>query len=81
MKKQNITISISKEILRKAKHIAIDRQTSLSRLLAETLEDIVEKEDAYNKAKARQSTVMEKGYNMGLNGKITWKRDDLHARR
>ncbi len=44
------------------------------------MEDIVEKEDAYNKANARQSTAMEKSYNMGLNGKITWKRDDLHAR-
>ncbi len=79
--KQNVTITIPKDILRKAKHIAIDRQTSLSRLLAKTLEDIVEREDTYSKAKVRQIAAMKKGYTMGLNGKITWKRDDLHGRR
>jgi hypothetical protein len=81
LEKQNVTLSIPKNILRKAKHMAIDRQTSLSRLLAKTLADLVEKEDVYNKAKDRQVKAMQKGYNMGLKGKISWKRDDLHARR
>ena len=81
MEYQNVTISIPKNILRKAKHIAIDRQTSLSGLLAKTLEDMVEKEDTYNKAKSRQLSEMKKGYNMGLSDKITWERDDLHVRR
>ncbi len=80
MEKQNVTISVPREILKKAKHIAVNRQTSLSRLLAEALEDIVERDDAYEKAKARQLASMKKGFNLGTKGKITWKREDLHAR-
>ncbi|HSV31137.1 MAG TPA: DUF6364 family protein [Atribacteraceae bacterium] len=80
MEKQNVTISVPKDILKKAKHIAVNRQTSLSRLLAETLEDIVEKDDVYNKAKARQLAAMKSGFNLGVRGKIAWKREDLHAR-
>jgi predicted transcriptional regulator len=80
LEKQNVTISVSKDILRKAKHIAIDRQTSLSRLLADALEDIVEREDRYGKAKARQQAMMKNGFNLGVKGKISWKREDLHAR-
>ncbi len=81
LEKQNVTISVSKDILKKAKHMAIDRQTSLSRLLAKTLEEMVEKEDAYNKAKTRQLNAMGKGLNMGLSGNKTWKREELHDRR
>ena len=79
MEKQNVTISVSKDILKKAKHIAINRQTSLSRLLADALEDIVEREDTYNRAKARQVAAMKDGFNLGVKGKIDWKREDLHA--
>ncbi len=81
MEKQNVTISVSKDLLKKAKHIAIDRQTSLSGLLAKALEDIVEKEDTYHKAKDRQRAVMEKGFNLGLDSNISWEREELHDRR
>ena len=69
MEKQNVTISVPKSILKKAKHIAINRQTSLSRLLADSLEDIVAREDTYSKAKARQLAAMENGLNLGTKGK------------
>ena len=81
MKYQNITLSLPKEILQKVKHIAIDRQTSVSGLLAKTLEEIVQKEDAYGRAKARQLTTMKKGFDLGIKGKISWKREDLHERK
>ncbi len=78
MEYQNVTISLPKEILRKAKHIAIDRQTSLSGLLAKTLEEIVHHEEAYQQAKQRQLSAMEKGFDLGLKGKVFWARDELH---
>jgi len=80
MKYQNVTISIPKDILRKAKHLAIERQTSLSGLLTKTLEDIVAQEDAYRNAKQRQLNQMKKGFDLGLRGKISWTREELHER-
>lgn len=80
MEYQNVTLSLPKDILRKAKHIAIDRQTSLSGLLAKTLEEIVHQEEAYQQAKQRQLSAMKKGFDLGLKGKRTWARDELHER-
>lgn len=78
--KQNITLSIPRDVLRKAKHIAIERDTSLSGLLTSMLEDLVAKEDAYELSKQRQLTLLEEGLDLGTNGKITWNREELHER-
>lgn len=76
--KQNITLSIPREVLRKAKHIAMERDTSLSGLLTAMLVELVEREDAYEQSKQRQLTLLEKGLDLGTNGRITWSREELH---
>ncbi|MFO7154290.1 MAG: CopG family transcriptional regulator [Caldicoprobacter oshimai] len=77
---QNITLLLPKDLLRKVKHIAIDRQTSVSGLLTKMLEEIVRKEDLYEKAKLRNISLLERdNINLGTEGKITWNRDDLYA--
>jgi len=79
-KMQNITLLLPKDLLRKVKHIAIDRQTSVSGLLTKMLEEIVRKEDLYEKAKLRNISLLERdNINLGTEGKITWNRDDLYA--
>ncbi|WP_256961436.1 hypothetical protein [Thermoanaerobacterium thermosaccharolyticum] len=50
-KTQNITLSLLKDLLQKIKHIAINKQTSVSGLLTKTLEEIVKKDDLYEKAR------------------------------
>ena len=80
MERQNVTLSLPKEILRKAKILAAERQTSLSALLTETLEEIVAKSDRYEIAKQRQLVLMERGFDFGLGDTITWTRDELHER-
>jgi hypothetical protein len=80
MERQNVTLSLPKETLRKAKILAAERQTSLSALLTETLEKIVAKSDRYEIAKQRQLALMERGFDFGLDETKTWTRDDLHER-
>ncbi|NPV70719.1 MAG: CopG family transcriptional regulator [Firmicutes bacterium] len=80
MDNQNITLSIPKDVLRKAKIIAVKRQTSLSRLLTDMVEELVSSDERYEQARERQIKMMQTGFNMGMNGKITWTRDDLHER-
>lgn len=79
MEKQNITLSLPKDMLNKLKHIAVDKNTSLSGLLTQTLTEIVYKEEAYQVAKNRQLFLMERGLDMGY-GEDDWKREDLHER-
>ena len=80
MEKQNITLSLPKDLLNQIKHIAIDKNTSVTGLLTQTLEDIVQKNHSYYKAKNRQLTLMEKGFSMGATDKSSWTREDLHDR-
>ena len=80
MDRQNVTLSLPKETLRKAKVLAAERQTSLSALLTEALEEIVAKSDLYEIARQRQLVLMEKGFEFDLDETVTWNRDDLHER-
>jgi predicted transcriptional regulator len=80
MKYQNVTLSLPRDLLLKVKHIAIDRNTSLSGLLAQTLEEIVTKHNEYEKARQQHLKIMEEGIDFKTDGEITWKRDDLHER-
>jgi hypothetical protein len=80
VEKQNVTLSIPKEILREAKHIAVDRGISLSGLLVEALEDRVKRLSQMRRASERQRTLMRRGLKLGTKGKVRWTREDLHAR-
>ena len=78
--KQNITLAIPKSLLRKAKVIAAERQTSLSALLTQLLSELVKQEDEYEQARQRSFAMMEQGFNLGTYGQISWSRDELHER-
>ena len=80
MEKQNITLSIPKDILREAKHLAVDRGISLSGFLVEALEERVKRLSQMRRAAERQRTLMRSGLKLGTKGKIRWTREDLHAR-
>jgi hypothetical protein len=80
MDKQNVTLSISKDVLQKAKIRAIEQNMSLSNLLTQALIDIVEQADQYELAKERQLAWLQQGFDMGTQGKISWTREELHER-
>ena len=80
MKTQNITLSIPKEILLKIKLLAVKRQTSVSGLLVQTLERLVQQEDAYAHARQRHLQLLEQGVDLGTGGQILTRRDELHER-
>ncbi|UCE52424.1 MAG: hypothetical protein JSV31_24710 [Desulfobacterales bacterium] len=76
--KQNITLSLEKELIKKGKIIAAQKETSISKMLGELLKEIVDKEDHYEAAKRNAMQILKKGLNLG--GRITWKREDLYER-
>jgi hypothetical protein len=80
METQNVTLSIPKEMLRKVKLIAVQRETSISGLLTEALEKLVQQEDAYAHARRRHLQWLEQGLNLGTRGQILIRRDELHER-
>lgn len=80
MERQNITISVPKPLLKKAKILAANMDKSLSELFRETLEQRVRSAEGYNKAQNRQLKLLRNGLNLGTKGKINLKRDELYDR-
>lgn len=80
MDTQNVTLTLPKAILRKAKVIAAERQTSLSRLLTEALEQVVAGHDRVAQARRRHLEILERGFDMGTGGSSRWSREELHDR-
>ena len=76
--KQNLTISLDKQTIRKAKIVAAKRSTSISGLLARQIEILVGEEEAYERAERQAMSLLEQGFHLG--GVIRASRDDLHER-
>ncbi len=77
---QNVTLAIPKDILRKAKILAVQKNTSLSGLLTQTLADMVANHEAYDRARQRNISLLKEGLDLGTHGKTPWKREELHER-
>lgn len=80
MERQNITLSLPKELLTEVKIIAAKRNTSISGLLTRMLERLVEQGDEYERAHRRFRRMMEEGFDLGTHGTITVTREELHER-
>jgi hypothetical protein len=80
MEKQNITLSIRKDVLQKVKIIAVKRNSSVSAMMTNLLEDIVALEEGYQTASQKHIRVLQQEVNLGTNGSVDWSRDELHAR-
>lgn len=80
MEKQNVTLSLPRSILRKAKKIAVDQDLSLSGLMVELLTELVEREDQYASSQRQYLALLEQDTDLGTDGIISWTRADLHDR-
>jgi len=76
--KQNVTISLSRQVLKKAKILAARRETSISGLLAQEIEFLVGDEEAYDRAERQARALLDEGFHMG--GMIRSGRDEWHER-
>lgn len=76
--KQNITISLDKDLIRTGKVIAAQRGTSLNRMLRLELERIIRNARQYDMAKQKAITAMKEGFHSGMDRYPS--RDELHER-
>jgi predicted transcriptional regulator len=75
--KQNVTVSLTRDVLKKAKILAARRETSISGLLAQAIESLVAKEEAYESAERQALALLDQGFHLG--GTIA-SRDESHKR-
>jgi hypothetical protein len=77
-RKQNVTISLDRQTIQKAKVIAARRSTSISGLLAHQIEILVGEEEAYEHAERQAIALLDQGFHLGAG--IRPSREELHER-
>ncbi|MCK9461830.1 MAG: DUF6364 family protein [Proteobacteria bacterium] len=76
--RQNLTVTLDGDTIRSAKILAASRGTSVSRLLADLVVELVDRERSYEQAKKGALAHLKRGFALG--GEISSTRDELHAR-
>lgn len=79
MSSRNLTLTLPSDLVRRAKVVAAQRDTSVSAMVAEYLERLT-RDDDYDDLWRQERRVMEAGLPMSV-GEVTWSRDETHARR
>ena len=77
---QNITLSLPRELLKRVKRLAVDRDTSVSSLMTEALARLADEDRRYSAARKRALAALRSARSLGTRGRRTWSRDELHAR-
>ena len=77
---QNITLSVPRKLLRQAKRVAADRDTSVSALMTEALGRLADEDRRYASARTRALAALRSARSLGTRGRRGWSRDDLHER-
>ena len=76
--KQNVTVSLDRATVRKAKIVAARKGTSISGLLARQIEILVGEDEAYELAERQALDLMDRGFHWGGVHRVS--RDKLHER-
>ena len=63
--KQNITLSIEKELIKKGKIIAARKDTSVSKMLSDLIKEVVDDDDRFEAAKRNTLNILKKGFHFG----------------
>jgi hypothetical protein len=75
--RQNVTIQLDRDLIRKARILAAKRGTSVSGLLASELKRLIGDDEAYDTARRSALEFLDRGFHLG--GKKV-SRDELHER-
>ncbi len=76
--KTNITLKLDRDLLRKAKILAAEKETSVSRLVSEQLERAVRDSEGYDQAKRRALARMKRASHLGYTPPAS--RDEFYER-
>ena len=76
--KQNLTVRLDRETIRKAKVLAAKRGTSVSELVSKMIAEQVAEGEAFEAAERRAVAFLDQGFH--LRGRMGARREDLHDR-
>ena len=76
--KRNVTLKLDAELLKRARVLAAEEGSSISRMLAEKVEEVVREREGYDRARKRALARLRAGMDLGWTRPAS--RDELHER-
>ncbi|OGO16859.1 MAG: CopG family transcriptional regulator [Chloroflexi bacterium RBG_16_48_8] len=80
MEKQNITLSLSKDVLRRVKVLAAEQDTSVTAIMERLLSEYATHHEGYRQARQDHMALLRSGFDLGTEGAPSWTREELHER-
>ena len=77
---QNVTLSLPRDLIKRIKRVAAERDTSISALMAEALARVADEDRRYAAARKQALAALRSSGSLGTKGQRTWSRDQLHER-
>ena len=77
---QNVTLSLPKSLLRRFRMYAASRNQSMTALMTESIQTLVDREDRTASTRLRFLKRIRNAPDRGTKGRIDWTRDELHER-
>ncbi len=78
--RRNVTLAVPANVLRQARHLAVEQGVSLSKYLAQVLERDVLASAEYQRARQRWRQRVDAAQDRGTDGRVSWTRQELHER-
>jgi metal-responsive CopG/Arc/MetJ family transcriptional regulator len=76
----NVTVTLPENLIKQARHLAVERGMSLSALVADTIRSTVAAETNRDTASQRMKEILSQRTDLGTKGHITFTREELHER-
>ena len=80
MPTRTITLALPDQLIREAKLLAVEENTSISAIVAGMLEGRVRRRRGFAAARRRHLARLGHAPDLGTGGRATWRRDELHER-
>ena len=77
---KNVTLSLPEPLLRRFRVYAASRNQSMTKLMAEAIQRMIDHEGEREKTKKRIIDRMRNAPDLGTGGVISWTRDELYER-
>jgi len=77
---QNVTLSLPRDLLKRVRRLAADRESSMSALMTEALARVVDEDRRFAATRRQGLAALRSPGSLGTKGRPTWTRDDLHER-
>lgn len=77
----NVTLSLDDDLVKKIRKIAVDRDTTLTGLIRQYLEEVAAEDSALGRKRREREALDQTFHDFNFKiGKRNWRREDLHAR-